>query len=362
MGHSKIRDTKDYVTRLAFVLDADLLGQPIARPRKRLAAMSLDLLFIALLAKMGAGIMLTFAILLCLRSAFILRTRRNSVWRAATLVFMAMLLLLGGLYPIIVAPNYHAEIMPRGNAPSITGSGDEQYQVSATYNLSELLEYFPSVSKALLDQKQGECGESPVTCWLPVIQKLDSDMAVAGATTDERSRAITELLNEAEVPKDVIASIVTELHMEAGDETTPTAIATPIAAAPVADDDLSVVTAPQYSLIGWIKGIAADLGLSFGFAAIYFTLFTAYWQGQTLGKQLLGIRVVRLDGNRLTWWDAFGRYGGYGAGLATGLLGFCQVFWDANRMAIQDKIAETVVIDLRRLKAHDLIQNQPPQV
>ena len=40
----------------------------------------------------------------------------------------------------------------------------------------------------------------------------------------------------------------------------------------------------------------------------------------------------------------FGRYGGYGAGFATGLLGFLQVYWDPNRQAIQDKISATVVI------------------
>jgi hypothetical protein len=42
--------------------------------------------------------------------------------------------------------------------------------------------------------------------------------------------------------------------------------------------------------------------------------------------------------------DCFGRYGGYGAGFATGLLGFLQIYWDPNRQAIQDKISATVVI------------------
>ena len=42
--------------------------------------------------------------------------------------------------------------------------------------------------------------------------------------------------------------------------------------------------------------------------------------------------------------DCFGRCGGYGAGFATGLLGFLQVYWDPSRQAIQDKISATVVI------------------
>lgn len=112
---------------------------------------------------------------------------------------------------------------------------------------------------------------------------------------------------------------------------------------PAADDSGS-----KYSLIEWAKGILNDLGLGFGWAAFYFTVFTAWFDGQTLGKKLMGIRVISLDGSKLGLWDAFGRYGGYGAGFATGLLGFMQVFWDANRQAIQDKISATVVIDLTK--------------
>jgi uncharacterized RDD family membrane protein YckC len=89
---------------------------------------------------------------------------------------------------------------------------------------------------------------------------------------------------------------------------------------------------------------AADFGIGLGWAAVYFSVFPAWWIGQTPGKRLLGIRVVQLDGTPISLWEAFERYGGYGAGLATGLLGFVQVFWDANRQAIHDKIAETVVI------------------
>ncbi len=106
----------------------------------------------------------------------------------------------------------------------------------------------------------------------------------------------------------------------------------------------------KYSLLSWAKGMLNDLGLGFGWAAFYFTVFTAWFDGQTLGKKLFRIRVVQLDGTGLSLWDAFGRYGGYGAGFATGLLGFLQIYWDANRQAIQDKISATVVIDLNRLK------------
>ena len=99
-----------------------------------------------------------------------------------------------------------------------------------------------------------------------------------------------------------------------------------------------------HSVIDWAKGLLDDLGIGLGWLALYFTVFPAWWNGQTPGKKLLGIRVVQLDGTPITLWEAFERCGGYGAGVATGLLGFIQVWWDPNRQAIHDKIAETVVI------------------
>ncbi len=105
-----------------------------------------------------------------------------------------------------------------------------------------------------------------------------------------------------------------------------------------------------YKGVEWLKGIIEDLGLGFGWAAFYFTVLTSIWNGQTPGKRLFKIRVVQLDGTRLSLWDSFGRYGGYGAGLATGLLGFLQIYWDPNRQAIHDKISSTIVIDVTKFE------------
>lgn len=104
----------------------------------------------------------------------------------------------------------------------------------------------------------------------------------------------------------------------------------------------------DYSLLSWSEGILKDLGFGLGWAACYFTFFTAGREGQTPGKKLMKIRVQQLDGKKISLWAAFGRYGGYGAGFATGLLGFIQIYWDANRQAIQDKISATVVIDMKK--------------
>ncbi|WP_334018249.1 RDD family protein [Alteromonas sp. S015] len=113
------------------------------------------------------------------------------------------------------------------------------------------------------------------------------------------------------------------------------------------DEKKPVPSTGSYSIVAWIKGLITELGLGFGWAVLYYSVFTAWFNGKTPGKRLLNIQVLKLDGSGLSLWESFGRYGGYGAGLATGLLGFLQIYWDPNRQAIQDKISETLVISTR---------------
>jgi uncharacterized RDD family membrane protein YckC len=93
-----------------------------------------------------------------------------------------------------------------------------------------------------------------------------------------------------------------------------------------------------------IGGVIDDLGLGFGWMAVYFTSFLVLMRGQTPGKRMLRMRVVRLDAKPLTWWLCFERFGGYAASASVGLLGFMQILWDRNRQGLHDKVVETVVI------------------
>lgn len=103
-----------------------------------------------------------------------------------------------------------------------------------------------------------------------------------------------------------------------------------------------------FSVLETGQQLLDDIGFGFGWGAVYFSLLTAWLGGQTLGKRMFGLRVMKLNGKPITVWESFNRYGGYAAGFATGLLGFAQVYWDANRQAIHDQIAFTVVVDDRR--------------
>lgn len=105
-----------------------------------------------------------------------------------------------------------------------------------------------------------------------------------------------------------------------------------------------------------LKSWGSSIGEKFGWAFMYFTFLPYWWKGQTIGKKVFGLRVVELTGRPLTIMNCLGRYGGYAAGMATGMIGFVQVLWDVNRQAIQDKIAHTVVIDLRQPRRLDLLE------
>ncbi len=81
-----------------------------------------------------------------------------------------------------------------------------------------------------------------------------------------------------------------------------------------------------------------------------------FWSGQTIGKRLQGIRVIRVDGSRLRIGDAIRRYGAlvlaaYALSLLLSLLGPALVLFGAtmwmrnpNRQALQDKLAKTLVV------------------
>jgi uncharacterized RDD family membrane protein YckC/predicted flap endonuclease-1-like 5' DNA nuclease len=76
---------------------------------------------------------------------------------------------------------------------------------------------------------------------------------------------------------------------------------------------------------------------------VYF-IFLATAGGQTIGKYVMGVRVVRLDGKPMNYWDGTLRWFGYLASLLPLGLGFFWVVIDDRRRGFHDKIAGTCVI------------------
>ena len=96
-------------------------------------------------------------------------------------------------------------------------------------------------------------------------------------------------------------------------------------------------------------GDGLNLLIRFFGAYLYFTLFTWQWRGQTPGKKLLHVRIIRLDGQPLSFWNSSERATGYTASTALLFTGFLQYFWDRHCQTTHDKIAETLVVHTRTL-------------
>lgn len=103
-------------------------------------------------------------------------------------------------------------------------------------------------------------------------------------------------------------------------------------------------------LLGLVSGLLfrSDRGLGgllcFALGLAYQWYFLTRHQGQTPGKMLLNLRVVKTDGGRLTDADAVLRYLGYVLnGLALGL-GWLWAVFDPNRQGWHDKLAKTYVV------------------
>jgi uncharacterized RDD family membrane protein YckC len=72
--------------------------------------------------------------------------------------------------------------------------------------------------------------------------------------------------------------------------------------------------------------------------------FLTKYQGQTPGKMLLGIRVVKTDGGALTTIDAIVRTLGYTLNWILLGFGWLLAFWDKNHQGLYDRIAGTYVV------------------
>jgi len=95
--------------------------------------------------------------------------------------------------------------------------------------------------------------------------------------------------------------------------------------------------------------IMGVLGPYYLFSTIITILYFTYFHGsigQTPGKMLCGLKVVRVDGEPLGFARALLRWAGYLPSSLVFGLGFLWIAWDRNKQAWHDKIAGTRVIRL----------------
>jgi uncharacterized RDD family membrane protein YckC len=102
---------------------------------------------------------------------------------------------------------------------------------------------------------------------------------------------------------------------------------------------LSLIGGILFRLSGGAGGAA---GVILGVA--YQWYFLTQNRGQTPGKMLLSIRVVKIDGSQLTGADAVIRYFGYLLNSVVLSIGWLWALFDPNRQGWHDKLAKTYVI------------------
>lgn len=78
----------------------------------------------------------------------------------------------------------------------------------------------------------------------------------------------------------------------------------------------------------------------------YYGFTLSRWNGQTLGKRWMGVRIIKRNRQQLTWWDAFLRcWVGYLLAISPFGLGFFWAALDAQRRGWHDIISDTLVIE-----------------
>jgi uncharacterized RDD family membrane protein YckC len=102
-----------------------------------------------------------------------------------------------------------------------------------------------------------------------------------------------------------------------------------------------ISSAPEAGL-EWLGTTATSL-LAVLMALCYFTLFVGL-RGQTPGKMLLGLKIIRTTGEEVRYGRALVRWIGQCLGLLPLGLGFLPVAFSRRKQALHDKIAGTYVV------------------
>jgi len=109
-----------------------------------------------------------------------------------------------------------------------------------------------------------------------------------------------------------------------------------------------------------VMGVMYLLGILAGFVIgiAYYAWFHSSRGGATLGKMAVGIKVVRSDGERLTFMRAFGRYWGFILSSLTLFIGFIMAAFTERKQALHDMLCDTVVVDKWAFTEHAEFQER----
>ena len=92
---------------------------------------------------------------------------------------------------------------------------------------------------------------------------------------------------------------------------------------------------------------------------LYFSIMESSKLQATLGKMVLGIKVVDRNGNRLTFWRAFGRKMAKILSTLTLNIGYFMAGATRKKQALHDKLAGTYVVDKKYNPGDELPEVAP---
>ena len=118
-------------------------------------------------------------------------------------------------------------------------------------------------------------------------------------------------------------------------------------------DWIIIFAAP--TLVFVVLGVATQNGLFVVITLLWWAVVENFYYiyfhhktGQTIGKRLFGIRVVKTDGACLSWGDSFTRWFGYALGRIPLYLGQIWIAIDEKNQGWHDKIANTYVMRVKK--------------
>ena len=316
------RESREIVTPYAFEVCPNLLGVPTAHPLRRAIAMGIDGIIISGLAK--ASLLLILPVMTYL------------IWfRLQAKKFNHVIVLLLATAFMCASATWMPELIVEEDAQQKVG----ETELSA----DQAMVLAASALKIQTESCKLECMEKELEKVARMLRRAGTDKVAATEMLDDLVQGSDFPAAQWPTYREALLKDLPEAAPVVQAEAKPIQTVQPPLPWYLPDEN-------THSVVAWVKGIFADLGIGVGWAVFYFTATIAWCHGQTIGKKLMLIKVIQLDGKELNLFGAFSRQGGYGAGIATGLLGFLQILWDPNRQAIQDKVASTVVIRLGRAK------------
>lgn len=102
---------------------------------------------------------------------------------------------------------------------------------------------------------------------------------------------------------------------------------------------VNTTVAPLILLITWIAAFLTSMFFFGLYVAICWTLID-----RTIGQAFIGLRVLRSNGEKLSFWRAVRRAVGYALAALPLFLGFFWILMDDRRQGWHDKLADTVVV------------------